>query len=110
VIRKTASEPLGRILTESQIGAIRAAMHLFVEEDAGRDSARGRVYCDACEHPQPAAGSIRYGRYQICNACATDYEIAHARGLVGSMGQFVRDRQFGEQIELLVGADAEDEA
>jgi hypothetical protein len=66
------------------------------------DKPDDRLYCDACQRSQPAAGFIRYCRYQICNACATEYEIAQARGLVGSAGQFVRDRQFGETLDLLL--------
>jgi hypothetical protein len=78
-------------------------MQLFIEEDLARGAARDKkVYCDACEQPQPAAGAIRYGRYQVCNSCATEYELAQARGLTGSVGQFVRDRQFGERLDLLI--------
>jgi formate dehydrogenase maturation protein FdhE len=89
-----------RNLTLRQLRAIQAAMHLFVEEDLHQlDKPEGRLYCDACQRPQPAAGFIRYCRYQICNGCATEYEIARARGLAGSVGQFVRDRQFGETLD-----------
>src|SRR5436309_2473819 len=51
-------------LTEAQIAAIQAAMHLFVEDDLQHgESARGRMYCDACERARSAAGFIRYDRY-----------------------------------------------
>jgi hypothetical protein len=77
-------------------------MRLFKEEDLARGASTSRkVYCDACQQTQPAAGAIRYGRYQVCNACATEYELANARGLAGSIGQFVRGRQFGERLDLL---------
>ncbi len=93
-------------LSERQIGAIRTAMRLFVQDDLalGRASAE-RLYCDACELPQPAAGFIQYGRYQVCNGCATEYELVRAQGLVGSIGQFIRDRRFGERPDLLLEAD-----
>src|SRR5579884_2899674 len=92
-----------RPLSERQVGAIRTAMRLFVDDDVaqGRTPA-DRLYCDACELPQPAAGFIRYGRYQVCNACATEYELVRARGLAGSIGQFVRGRRFGERLDLLL--------
>jgi|SRR5579875_296775 len=92
-----------RPLSERQIGAIRTAMRLFVDDDVAQGrTVADRLYCDACELPQPAAGFIRYGRYQVCNACATEYEIVQARGLAGSIGQFVRGRRFGERLDLLL--------
>jgi hypothetical protein len=93
----------GHQLSETQVGAIRAAMRSFVEDDLalGRVPA-GRLYCDACEQPQPAAGFIRYDRYQVCNACATEFELVRAHGLTRSIGQFVRDRRFGERLDLLL--------
>jgi hypothetical protein len=107
MVQRTAAplhEP--RPLSERQVGAIRTAMRLFVQDDLalGRAAAE-RLYCDACELPQPAAGFIRYGRYQVCNSCATEYELVRARGLAGSIGQFVRDRRFGERLDLLLEAD-----
>jgi hypothetical protein len=94
-------------LSERQVGAIRTAMRLFVEDDLalGRASVE-RLYCDACELPQPAAGFIQYGRYQVCNACATEYELVRAQGLAGTIGQFVRDRRFGERLDLLLDRDS----
>lgn len=64
-----------------------------------------RLYCDACEHPRPSAGFTRYGRYQVCSSCAMEYERACLFGLVGSAGQFVRGRQFGEQLDLMLDLD-----
>jgi hypothetical protein len=82
-------------------------MRLFVEDEARQmEGGHRRVYCDACQRPKAAAGSIRYGRYQLCNGCATEYELAQASGLAVSAGQFVRDRQFGESLDLLVDLDA----
>ncbi len=88
---------VNRVLTPAQVSAIRAIMALFVEEDLanGVDPAR-RMYCDACGRHQPAPGFVQYDRYTLCNRCATEYEIAHARGIALSAGQFVRDKSFGE--------------
>ena len=44
----------------------------------------------------PAAGFIQYDRYSMCNHCAIEYEAARLRGVVGTPGQFVRDKHFGE--------------
>ena len=101
----------GRSLSHAQIRAIQAAMRLFVDEDLRQlEEPDGRLYCDACQRAQPAAGFIRYCRYQICNACAIEYELAQARGLTGSAGQFVRDRQFGETLDLLYESESDDTA
>jgi hypothetical protein len=90
-----------RNLSHTQVQAIHTAMRLFVEDDLRQMQSNKRVYCDACQRTQPAPGSIRYGRYQLCNSCATQFELAQARGLTASAGQFVRDRQFGESLDLL---------
>ena len=91
--RRTSSHHLSR----SQTLAIRAAMQLFVDDDLAKGiSLDQRLYCAACERPRPAAGFIQYSRYHVCNSCAIEYEIAHARGLTASPGQYVRDKNFGE--------------
>lgn len=94
--RRQPGQP-GRPLTKSQVAAIRAAMQLFVEDDLAKGiTADRRLYCDACQGVRAAAGFIQYNRYQVCNACAIEFEIAHARGVAASPGQFVRDKNFGE--------------
>jgi hypothetical protein len=101
MVRERSSPAAGRSLSSAQVRAIPAAMRLFVEQDLTEsEEPSRRLYCDACQRAQPAAGFIRYCRYQICNACATEYELAQARRLTGSVGQFVRDRQFGETFDL----------
>jgi hypothetical protein len=86
-----------RLLSPSQLSAVRSAMRLFIEDDLARGvSSWQRAYCDSCQRPRPAAGSIKYDRYALCNACATEYEVARARGLPLSPGQFVRDKHFGD--------------
>jgi hypothetical protein len=93
-------------LSTRQTASIRAAMQLFVEDDiASGRPINQRRYCDACERNRPAAGFIQYTRYSICNACATSYELARARGLAISIGQYVRDRRFGEIPEEFAAAD-----
>lgn len=99
MVSLVASEFARHSLSASQIRSIRAAMHLFVEDDEARgDVLRQRRYCDVCEQTRPAAGFIQYGRYCLCNPCATTYEIARARGVAGSAGQYIRDRRFGETL------------
>jgi hypothetical protein len=89
--------PQGRTLSVSQIQAIRTAMALFVEDDlAGGALPSQRLYCDACERVRPAAGFVRYQRYNFCNICATEYEVARARGVLSTAGQYLRDKRFGD--------------
>ena len=78
-------------------------MRLFVDDDVARGVRRtDRIYCDACQHPRPAPGTIRYGRYGFCNGCATEYEVARAKGALASPGQFVRDKHFGEDERYVI--------
>jgi len=89
-----------RQLSETQFAAIRAAMQLFVDDDVDRGvTPDQRLFCDACERVRPAAGCIQYDRYLLCNSCGIEYEVAHARGLSVSPGQYVRDKRFGETRE-----------
>jgi hypothetical protein len=93
-------------LTQKQVAAIRSVMRLFVEEDLGNGiQPDERTFCDACQEVRPLAGTIPYGRYLLCNACATEYEVARTGGLVPTAGRFVRDKRFGDDgpyaIEVL---------
>lgn len=91
-------------LSETQFAAIRAAMQLFVEDDLERGvTSDQRLFCDACERVRPAAGCIKYDRYLLCNSCGIEYEVAHARGVSVSPGQYVRDKRFGETREYSLG-------
>lgn len=88
---------LHRVLTLEQVAAIRSRMRLVVEGDLADGVAhRDRLYCDGCQRPQLAPGFIAYDQYSFCNGCAIEHEVARARGLVLSAGQFVRDKTFGE--------------
>lgn len=94
---RSASVPASRRLKAGQVAAIRDAMQVLVKEDLAKGvSQDNRLYCDACEQVQPAAGFIQYDRYAVCNRCAIEYEIAHARGIADTAGQYVRDKHFGE--------------
>lgn len=82
-----------RVLTTRQLAAIRDAMHLFVEDDLARGiSPSTTEYCVACDAPKPLPGFVRYDDVALCNACATDYEIARTRGLVQSAATFILER------------------
>jgi hypothetical protein len=84
-------------LSTTQLAAIRAVMRTFVDDDLARGVAlQARMFCHACQQGRAMAGFIAYDRYQLCNWCATEYEVARARGEVQSAGQFVRDKVFGE--------------
>ncbi len=107
--RMRTAAPSGRNLTPEQIAAIRAVMRLFVEDDiANGVPLERRMYCDACQKPQSALGFIQYDRHLLCNPCAVEYEVARARGLALSAGQFVRDKTFGEaEAYALTALDSE---
>ncbi len=88
--RPPAPAPVGRWLTPEQVRAVAAVMRLFVEDDLanGVSPSRG-LWCDACERVRPAPGFIRYEQRQVCNPCATEYEIQRARGLVRSFKEYL---------------------
>jgi hypothetical protein len=82
------------MLTESQVEAVRRAMRVFVEDDLSRGilpSSSRR--CDACESFRPQVGFIQYEEYQVCNGCATNFELARMRGAATSIGPFLRTRR-----------------
>jgi hypothetical protein len=80
-----------RILTESQIEAVRRAMRVFVEDDLARGVLASSLQpCDACQSSRPAVGFIHYGGYHVCNQCATAYELALMSGAVFAIDQFIR--------------------
>jgi hypothetical protein len=96
-VRRESQRRQSHPLSRTQLAAIRAAMHVFVEDDISQGTRpEDRRYCDACERLRSAAGFVRYERYIICNLCATEYEVASARGITLSAGQYVRDKNFGE--------------
>ncbi len=101
VSRPRATTPVGRWLTPEQVRAVAAVMHLFVEDDlANGVSPSHGLWCDACERVRPAPGFIRYEQRQVCNTCATEYEIQRARGVVRSIKEYltnVRARRNAER-------------
>ncbi len=91
--------------SRTQLAAVRQAMQIFVEEDAAKGiSPTARGYCSACLRPRPLRGFVQQGRYQLCNACAIEYEVARSWGEEPSAGQFVRDKRFGEADRYLLPA------
>ena len=78
-------------LTSQQVQAIRDTMRLFVEEDLSRGTAHStRRLCTRCEQDRPGAGFIAYEGSDLCNPCATVFELARARGVVRSLPEFLR--------------------
>jgi hypothetical protein len=82
--------PPQRELTAAQERAIRTAMQTFVEDDLAFGSGRGlRRWCDRCRVQRPAPGFVAYEDAALCNSCATQFEIARARGLVWTPAEFL---------------------
>jgi hypothetical protein len=89
---------VARSLSPTQLAGIPVVMQDFVEEDLARGIAPDtQLDCDACRWSRPMPGFIRYGCYQLCNRCATAYEVAQAQGEVDSPGQFLRDVYRGDR-------------
>jgi len=55
-----------------------------------------RLFCDACERAVPAAGCHHAPRHTLCPGCSQEYALAVATGRPVSIGQYVRDKRFGE--------------
>jgi len=86
-----------RRLTARQRAAMAQVMQLFVEDDLALGvSPTASFYCPACERERSRAGAVRYGRYLVCNLCATEFEIAMLTLGTLSIGQYVRDKRYGE--------------
>jgi len=85
------------VLTPSQLAAVQRVMRLFVDEDLDTGvSPEHRLHCDACQCDRPMAGFLQFERYQLCNACATKYEVARMCGAVASVGRYVGGKKSGE--------------
>lgn len=65
----------------AQIRAIFGAMRTFRDDDRDRAPRDATIDCDRCGRTRPAAGSLAYGRLQLCNGCATDYELLRMAGM-----------------------------
>jgi hypothetical protein len=82
-----------RTLTPNQMTAIRDAMQLFVEDDIAQGVPPQAIeYCPGCDAPRPLPGFVRYEDAALCNACATEYEIARTGGLVADAATYLRDK------------------
>jgi hypothetical protein len=96
-LRMTNVGPFGgRRLSEEQVCAVRAAMQVFVQDD--REAGPGRTrprWCDRCRLERPGAGFITYDGVDICNACATTYEIVRMEGRVRGVEDILPDGSRG---------------
>ena len=77
-------------LSRAQARATRAAMRLFVEEDRWRVDAGVRRWCEGCQRLRHAAGFITYDTHQLCNACATSFELARMRRRASGIEDFLQ--------------------
>ena len=89
----TGSASGGRTLSPGQVEAIVSLMRLFVEDDLANGVPPTRMMrCAACRLSCPAPGFIRYDGHELCNPCATDYEVRRTRGDVRRIGAYLTDR------------------
>jgi hypothetical protein len=108
VLAGVAPLELARQLDVAKTAAIRSRARLIVEEDETHGiPAKQRIYCDACCGARPLGGASLYERYTLCSTCALEYEVARARGLVRTVGCFVRDKRFGEAAIYALGGPTE---
>ena len=73
-----------------QLRAVYNVMRILAEDDRRRgDALPGTVPCAACRRGRPAAGSVNYAGTQLCNGCATDYELLRMAGLVDDLVDYL---------------------
>ena len=73
-----------------QLRAVYNVMRILAEDDRRRgDALPGTVPCGACRRDRPAAGSVNYAGTQLCNGCATDYELLRMAGLVDDLVDYL---------------------
>ncbi len=95
-----AGEWPSRCLSVRQIAAIEQVMALFVEDDLARGITQDlETFCHGCRERRSMPGFIRYETYQLCNPCATHFEVAQAQAEVRSVQQFLLQGRVGAQIE-----------
>jgi hypothetical protein len=77
-------------LTLARARAIRAAMRSFLD-DVVADGERLPTprWCDRCRAMRPAAGRISYQGTDLCNRCATTYELHRAAGRAHTPAEFL---------------------
>jgi hypothetical protein len=86
---RTRSKDGARMITPTQVQAIREAMRVFVEDDLAGGQRTASRWCDRCRAARPAAGFIDYAGGDLCNDCATDYELARANGITSDVAAFI---------------------
>ena len=68
-----------RQLSSSEREAIRGRVRNLLFRDLSKPiPTNRRILCHNCGRNMPAAGSVSYGRYRLCNDCAFSLEIALA--------------------------------
>jgi hypothetical protein len=81
-------------LTLARARAIRAAMRSFLDDAVSDgESLPPPRWCDRCRDLRPAAGWISYQQTDLCNRCATAYELYRAAGRARSPEEFVALRR-----------------
>ena len=84
--------PACRAVTPLQLAAARAVMRLFIKEDLAHGvSPTSRLFCCACQSQRPMPGFVQYGQAQLCNDCATKYEILRVSGILETVDQYLQD-------------------
>jgi hypothetical protein len=83
-----------RGLSQAQLAAVRTVMALFVEDDLARGVSPWETeYCPGCDDARPLPGFVLYDRASayafLCNACATEYEVARMQGSVSDIREFL---------------------
>lgn len=82
--------PRDHLPTARQIAAVRAVMQLFVEEDLETGvSPRQQMHCVRCARLRPLPGFLVYDGLRLCNACATDFELARICGSAHTAAEFL---------------------
>lgn len=82
-----------RAPTPEQVEAVRHVMRRLAEDERERSIRRQQplpqLICDACRHVRAGAGSVRYEDYQLCNGCATEYEVRRLSGQIRDVAGYL---------------------
>lgn len=78
--------------TATQLRAVYTVMRILAEDDRERSGVSGVAVCHACQRDRAAAGSVNYAGIQLCNGCATDYEVLRISRHVESLAAYLAGR------------------
>ena len=82
--------PARRAATPLHLAAARAVMRLFISEDLAHGvSPTSQLFCCACQSRRPMPGFVQYGESQLCNDCATEYEVLRIAGIFETVDQYL---------------------